>query len=70
MTTLSMNAGYQADRRAASLHDLLPMQRLAEIGQAFAPGIEWCHEHLLDMTGGLTLAMVPFSLLTWLFVAV
>ncbi len=69
MTTMTMNAGYATDYRQQPLRAILPMQGLTALGQAMAPGIEWCHEHLLDMTGGFTLAMVPFSLLSWLFLA-
>ena len=69
MTTMTMNAAYATDYRRHPVRAVLPLHRLAAAGHILAQGVEWCQEHMLDMTGGFTLAMVPFSLLAWMFVA-
>lgn len=70
MTTMSMNVDYTTaqDRGPSALSTSLATA-LDRFDRASAVAADWCLEHVLDAAGGLTLAMVPFSLLAWMFVA-
>ena len=67
MTILSMNAGCtDCDvLRMGAPHSVstLVARATAAIGQAASRAGEWALEHALDAAGGMTLALVPFSLL-------
>ncbi len=73
MTTLSMNAGY-TDRAVfrptvpASVSSLVAGTSAA-IDRASSRAGDWALEHLLGAAGGMTLALVPFSFLAWMFIA-
>ena len=73
MTTLSMNAGY-TDRAifgsvVPSSVSTLATRASSAIDQASSRASEWAVEHLLNVAGGMTLALAPFSFLAWMFVA-
>ena len=66
MTTMSMNTtrlAIFADRTASSPALRIPAVR----GQAMSPVIDWCVEHVPGIAGRFGLALVPFSLLAWMF---
>ena len=69
MTTMSMNVDYTARQGTLSSLSTSITTVLDRFDRASAVAADWCLEHVLDAAGGLTLAMVPFSLLTWMFVA-
>ena len=66
MTTMSMNTARPvifADRAAARPTVRIPTFRPL----ATTPVVEWCIEHVPGIAGRFSLALVPFSLLTWMF---
>ena len=69
MTTMSMNVDYTANHSGLSLLSTPLTNALDRFDRASTIAADWCVEHVLDAAGGLALAMVPFSLLTWMFVA-
>ena len=69
MTTMSMNVDYTARHNGPSALSTSLTTALDRFDRASAVATDWCLEHVLDAAGGLTLAMVPFSLLAWMFVA-
>ncbi len=69
MTTMSMNVDDTARHSGPSLLSTSLATTLDGFDRASAVVADWCLEHVLDAAGGLTLAMVPFSLLAWMFIA-
>ena len=73
MTALSLTAGY-SDRAIFSSvvpHSVsaLAARATTAVDQASSRASDWAFEHLLDAAGGMTLALAPFSLLAWVFIA-
>ncbi len=66
MTTISMNTGRSAifaDRTASRPAVRIPAVRT----RTASPVVAWCIEHVPGVAGRFGLALVPFSLLAWMF---
>ena len=66
MTTMSMNttrSAIFADRPATRPAVRTPAAR----AQAISPVVAWCIGHVPGIVGRFGLALVPFSLLAWMF---